>query len=161
MKEAGVAAGLRSTNIRLIDPAQPRGLPVSPNPTRTASVGLFIAFLLSAAVVGIRESMDRALRDPAEVESFTAMPSLAIIPQYHPTPRLLSAQLDDPTKVVCLAEPRSATAEAYRTLGTSILLVSPELKTLLIKSASQRRKNDYGCQCRSRDSAARAARVAG
>jgi len=134
MKEAGVAAGLRSTNIRLIDSAQPKGLPVSPNPTRTASVGLFIAFLLSAAVVGLRESMDRALRDPAEVESFTAMPSLAIIPQHHPTPRLLSTSLDDPTRVICLAEPRSATAEAYRALGTSILLASPELKTLLISS---------------------------
>src|SRR5262249_56241625 len=99
MKEAGVAAGLRSTNIRLIDSGQPKGLPVSPNPTRTASVGLFIAFLLSAAVVGLRESMDRALRDPAEVESFTAMPSLAIIPQHHPTPRLLSTSLDDPPRV--------------------------------------------------------------
>lgn len=134
MKEAGVAAGLRSTNIRLIDPAQAKGLPISPNFARTAYIGLFVAFLFSAAVVGIRESMDRALRDPAEVESFTAMPSLAIIPQHHPSPRLLSTQLEDIIKVACLTEPKSAIAEAYRALGTSILLSSPELKTLLISS---------------------------
>lgn len=134
MKEAGVAAGLRSTNIRMIDPAQPKGLPVSPNLTRTASMGLFIAVLFSAVVVGIRESMDRALRDPAEIESFTAMPSLAIIPQHHPAPRLLNSELDNSMNVLCLIEPRSAAAEAYRALGTSILLTSPELKTLLISS---------------------------
>ncbi|HWY67670.1 MAG TPA: polysaccharide biosynthesis tyrosine autokinase [Terriglobales bacterium] len=134
MKEAGVAAGLRSSNIRLIDPAQPKGLPVSPNLARAGYVGLFIAFLLSAAAIGLREGMNRALRDPAEVESFTAMPSLAIIPQHHPTARLLSSHVDNATQVVCLTEPRSATAEAYRALGTSILLASPELKTLLVSS---------------------------
>lgn len=121
-------------HIRLIDPAQPRGLPVWPNFAQTAYIGLFLGFLLGAAVVGIRESMDRALRDPAEVESFTAMPSLAIIPQHHPAPRPLSTQLGDALMVICLTESRSATAEAYRALGTSILLASSQLKTLLISS---------------------------
>ena len=131
MKEAGVAAGLRSTNIRLIDPAEPNSLPVSPNLPRTGYVGLFLGFLLSTGVIGVRESMDRALRDPAEVESFMSMPSLAIIPQHWPAARLV---IGEATQVVCLTEPRSATAEAYRALGTSILLASPDLKTVLISS---------------------------
>ena len=134
MKEAGVAAGLRSTNIRLIDPAQPKGLPISPNLARTAYIAVFIAFLLSGVVIGVREGMDRALRDPAEVESFTAMPSLAIIPQHRQVPRLVGTHAHDAIQVVSLAEPRSATVEAYRALGTSILLASPELKTLLVSS---------------------------
>ena len=65
MKEAGVAAGLRSTNVRLIDPAEATELPVSPYLPRSSYLGLFLGFLLSAAVIGFRESMDRALRDPA------------------------------------------------------------------------------------------------
>lgn len=133
MKEAGVAAGLRSTNIRLIDPAQPKSLPVSPNLARTTSIALFIAFVLSTVVIAVREGMDRALRDPAEVESFTAMPSLAIIP-HHPTSRLVSTGVDETIRIVSLVEPYSATAEAYRALATSILLSPPELKTLLISS---------------------------
>ena len=134
MKEAGVAAGLRSSNIRLIDPAEPTGSPVSPNFVRTWYIGLFLGFLMSAAIIGIREGMDRALRDPAEVESFTAMPSLAIIPQHRPAARLLVAHAERAPEVICLAEPRSAAAEAYRALGTSILLASPDLKTLLVSS---------------------------
>lgn len=132
MREAGVAAGLRSSNIRLIDPAEPTGLPVSPNLSRTGYVGLFLGFLMSAGAIGVWEGMDRALRDPAEVESFTAMPSLAIIPQHRAGVRL--AACADAVQVICLAEPSSATAEAYRALGTSILLASPNLKTLLVSS---------------------------
>jgi capsular exopolysaccharide synthesis family protein len=134
MKEAGVAAGLRSTNIRLIDPAEATALPVSPNLARAGYIGLFTGFLLTAAAIGIREGTDRALRDPAEVESFTSMPSLAIIPQHRTAGRLLISAAGDEARVICLAEPRSATAEAYRALATSILLASPELKTLLVSS---------------------------
>ncbi|PYY10504.1 MAG: hypothetical protein DMG61_21570 [Acidobacteria bacterium] len=134
MKEAGVTAGLRSTNIRLIDPAGATGLPVSPNLRRTSCIGLFLGFLLSAAAIGIREGMDRALRDPAEVESFTAMPSLAIIPQHHPSPRLLTPRVGEAPQIMCLTEPRTAAAEACRALGTSVLLASADLKSLLVSS---------------------------
>jgi capsular exopolysaccharide synthesis family protein len=134
MKEAGVAAGLRSSNVRLIDPAEPPVLPSSPNLPKSGYIGLFLGLLVSAAVIGIREGMDRALRDPADVESFTAMPSLAVIPQLHRRRSLLTkrACLED---VVCLTQPHSGMAEAYRALGTSILLASPNLKMLLITSS--------------------------
>ena len=134
MKEAGVAAGLRSTNVRLIDPAEATELPVSPYLPRSSYLGLFLGFLLSAAVIGFRESMDRALRDPADVESFTAVPSLAIIPQHRGSPRLLTSKVGEAPQVLSLTEPRTAIAEAYRSLGTSILLASRDLKSLLVSS---------------------------
>lgn len=131
MKEAGVAAGLRSSNIRLIDAAEPPVSPVSPNLRRSGSIGLFLGFLLSAAVVGFKEGINRSLRDPVEVETFTAMPSLAVIP-FRETHKALgeSAARD----VACLSQPRSAVGEAYRALGTSILLTTPQLKVLLVTS---------------------------
>lgn len=131
MKEAGIAAGLRSSNIRLIDSAEPPMSPVSPNLPRSGYLGLFLGFLAGIAAVGIREGMDRSLRDPAEVESFTAMPSLAVIPKRHERKRM---RLDDRGDIVCLSQPRTAIAEAYRALGTSVMLASPNLKTLLITS---------------------------
>ena len=134
MKEAGVAAGLRSSNIRLIDSAETPEDPVSPNLPKSASIGLFLGFLASAVVIGFREGTNRALRDPVEVESFTGMPSLAVIPlreQRESAFAVAKSEID----AVCLNRPRSAVAEAYRGLGTSIMLASPELKTLLVTSS--------------------------
>ena len=84
MKEAGVAAGLRSTNIRVIDAAEVSRRPVSPNFAKASAIGLFLGFVLGAVVIAFREGIHRALDDPAEVEAFTAMPSLALIPEYQP-----------------------------------------------------------------------------
>jgi polysaccharide biosynthesis transport protein len=134
MKEAGVAAGLRSSNIRLIDAAEPPVFPSSPNFPKNGYVGFFLGLLASAAVIGIREGMNRALRDPADVESFTAIPSLAVIPQRRHRRAMLEPSADS-EGVVCLTHPHSAMAEAYRALGTSILLASPDLKSLLVTSS--------------------------
>jgi capsular exopolysaccharide synthesis family protein len=130
MKEAGVAAGLRSSNIRVIDAAEPPSSPVSPNLPKSGSIGLFLGFLAGAAIIGVREGMNRSLRDIDEVESFTAMPALAVIPlrEWH-------KRVDGEFDAVCLTQPRSAVAEAYRALGTSIMLGSPRLKTLLVTSS--------------------------
>ena len=134
MKEAGVAAGLRSSNIRLIDSAQSSIFPVSPNLPRSGYIGLFLGLLASAAVIAVREGMNRALRDPAEVESFTAMPSLAIIPQHRQMTRSPARADRTLEEVICVAQPASAIAEAYRALATSILLASADLKMLLVTS---------------------------
>jgi len=134
MKEAGVAAGLRSSNVRLIDPAELPVLPSSPNLPKSGYVGFFLGLLVSDAVIGIREGMDGALRDPADVESFTAMPSLAVIPHLQRRRSLLTKRVCL-EEVVCLTQPHSGIAEAYRALGTSILLASPNLKMLLVTSS--------------------------
>jgi capsular exopolysaccharide synthesis family protein len=135
MKVSIVAAGLRSSNIRLIDAAEPSRLPVSPNLPKSGSLGLFVGFLISAVVIGLRENMDRALRDPNEIETFTAMPSLALIPERpQARGRMFGRSGRSEEDIVCLTQPRSAMAEAYRALGTSIMLASSDLKTLLITS---------------------------
>jgi uncharacterized protein involved in exopolysaccharide biosynthesis len=136
MKEAGVAAGLRSSNIRVIDAAEVPRKPVSPSYAKASAIGLFLGFVLSATVIAFREGMHRALDDPAEVEAFTAMPSLALIPEYQPESlHVAEADSQKRNKLVSLSKPNSAAAEAYRTLGTSILFSPPELKTLIVTSS--------------------------
>ncbi|HKR29957.1 MAG TPA: polysaccharide biosynthesis tyrosine autokinase [Terriglobales bacterium] len=136
MKEAGVAAGLRSSNIRVIDAAEVPRRPVSPNLGKASVIGLFLGFVLSAIVIALQEGMHRALDDPADVEAFTAMPSLALIPEYQPE-SLQILEPESPTRnnLISLTKPNSAEAEAYRALGTSILFSPPELKTLVVTSS--------------------------
>lgn len=136
MKEAGVAAGLRSSNIRVIDSAEVPRRPVSPNLGKASASGLFLGFVLSAVFIALREGAHRALDDPADVEAFTAMPSLALIPKY--AAGVFEIVEADPQKgngVISLQKPNSAAAEAYRVLGTSVLFSPPELKTLVITSS--------------------------
>jgi len=136
MKEAGVAAGLRSSNIRVIDAAEVPRRPVSPNFSNASAIALFFGFVLSALVIAFREGMHRALDDPADVEAFTAMPSLALIPEYQPESlQIVETDSQSRNNVISLSKPNSVAAEAYRTLGTSILLSSPQLKTLLVTSS--------------------------
>lgn len=136
MKEAGVAAGLRSSNIRVIDAAEIPRRPVSPNFAKTSVIGLFLGFVLSAVVIAFLEGRHRALDDPAEVEAFTAMPSLALIPEYQSESlRIVETDSQNRNHVISLSKPNSAAAEAYRTLGTSILFSPPELKTLVVTSS--------------------------
>jgi len=136
MKEAGVAAGLRSSNIRVIDAAEVPHRPMSPNFAKASAIGLFLGFVLSVVVIAFREGMHRTLDDPADVEAFTAMPSLALIPAYqHESRQIVEADSQNRNDVISLSKPNSAAAEAYRTLGTSILFSPPELKTLVVTSS--------------------------
>lgn len=134
MKEAGIAAGLHSSNIRVIDAAQIPRKPFAPDLPRSALFGLFTGVLLSAATIAVREGLDRRLHGPVEIESFTAMPSIAIIPLRRAPALLRLAQAGKPD-VASLSQPHSAIAEAYRALGTAILFRSTALKTLLVTSA--------------------------
>ena len=136
MKEAGVAAGLRSSNIRVIDAAEVPRRPVSPNLGKASAIGLFLGFVLSAIVIALREGTHRALDDPADVEAFTAMPSLALIPEYvSESLQILEPDSQHRNNVISLGKPNSAAAEAYRSLATSILFSPPELKTLVVTSS--------------------------
>ncbi len=135
MKEAGIAAGLRATNIRVIDVAEVPRRPVSPNLGKASLIGLFLGILLSAIVIALREGTHRPLDDPADIEAFTAMPSLALIPEYGPELQIVETDSQDRKEVISVRKPNSAAAEAYRTLATSILLSPPELKTLVITSS--------------------------
>ncbi len=133
MKEAGVAAGLRSSNIRVIDAAEVPRRPVSPNLGKVGGIGLFLGLIVSALFIATREGTHRSLDDPADIEAFTAMPSLALIPEYS------YLKIDQANRgrdnLISLHHPSSAAAEAYRALATSILFASPELKTLIVTSA--------------------------
>jgi capsular exopolysaccharide synthesis family protein len=91
---------------------------------------------LIAIVIAVCEARHRALDAPADIEAFTAMPSLALIPEYVPDSlRILDPDSRNLNNIISLSKPNSAAAEAYRSLATSILFSSPELKTLIVTSS--------------------------
>jgi capsular exopolysaccharide synthesis family protein len=81
LKEAGLYAGLKSSNIRVVDPASVLDRPTAPHRSLIIAVGSFLGCIFAVVVAFMRESMSNTIRTPDDIEGWTAIPSLAMIPQ--------------------------------------------------------------------------------
>lgn len=133
MKEAGVTAGLRSNNIRVIDPAEVPRSPISPNVPRTLGVAFLGSLTMGLGLAFLLESLDKTIRSADQVQIVSGLPTAGMIPLTASSRlatnsrRSLSGSARQPdfkdaVEVVSMMRPRSKISEAYRSLGTSILL---------------------------------------
>ena len=129
LKEAGVSAGLKSNNFRIVDGARPPTAPIEPNIPRN---------LLSAAVLGLAsgiglafliEGLDNTVRTTEQAQVISGVASLGMIPlgsksaREGPNPkRLVIATSKEAVELVTQVRPQSQMAESYRALRTSLLL---------------------------------------
>jgi polysaccharide biosynthesis transport protein len=111
-KEVGVAAGVGSNNLSVVDKADVPLFPYRPDINRGMMVGLMLGLMAGLALAFVLEYMDDSIKFPDEVERFTGMALLGVIPQ---TSTRTSEAKDQATK-----DPRSALAEAYRSVRTSL-----------------------------------------
>ncbi len=132
LKEAGVSAGLRSSNIRLVDVARTPTSPIKPNVPRNIELGILLGLACGIGLAFVLESLDTSIRTLEEISTISTLPALGMIPQFVTNSSLrkrLTAVSIEPEKsqssaLVTFARPRSEAAEAYRSLRTSILLSS-------------------------------------
>lgn len=152
LKEAGVSAGLRSSNVRMMDPARVPLAPSRPNIPLNTALGLLLGLAGGIVVVFVQEALDNTIRTPESVESVVALPSLAVVPWQastngHTTARTRLRRMflkpepkvevqDDTMALATQTHPKSHLAEAFRALRTSILLSSLQNppKVLLVTS---------------------------
>src|ERR1700723_1799582 len=146
LKEAGVSAGLRSSNIRVVDIARTPTQPIKPNVPRNLELGLLLGLICGIGLVFVLESLDTSIRNTEELSAISALPALGIIPlqlssngNLRKRLKTVSAEIEkaeSPT-LVTYARPQSEAAEAYRALRTSILLSSfgAPPKVILVTSA--------------------------
>ncbi len=99
------------TAAQLISPATVPSSPYSPNWTRNLLMALLAGLALGFAVVFIRERLDDRLVGREDLEEASGAPVLAIVPK---RPRL---EEKNTTKLVARDAPKTAPAEAYRTLA--------------------------------------------
>jgi succinoglycan biosynthesis transport protein ExoP len=135
LKEAGVAAGLRSSNIRIVDNARVPTFPVVPNTPRNLTMSLLLGLLGGFALAVLLEALDTTVRTSEEAEALTGLPSLGFIPHSslldgvsHAARRINSAlpAIGERHSSTLIAQlrPNSEVAESFRSLRTSILLSS-------------------------------------
>ena len=147
LKEAGVSASLKASNIRIVDSAEPPARPVKPRIALNLMVAAFLGLGLGVCAAFFQERMDDTLKGDDDVERLFGLPSLALIPvvppsngDQHGIHRFLQ-----PDKTLALKgngagkDARSswhridlngtqhgALVEAFRSLRTSVLLSTPD-----------------------------------
>lgn len=143
LKEAGIMAGLKSSNINIVDLASVPIDPVEPKIPLNVALGCMGGLLFGMALAFVVENLDTSIRTPADVENYCFLPSLGVIPRValietsKINPRMAAGSLKRFIPPVVMEQRNSGTAEAFRALRTSLLLSSPRTppQVILVTSA--------------------------
>ncbi|HEV2381479.1 MAG TPA: polysaccharide biosynthesis tyrosine autokinase [Terriglobia bacterium] len=147
LKDATVSAGLRATNIHVIDTARPPTIPVRPQKALNLSLGFMVGLLLGVVLAFVREGLDDSIKSAEDVERLIGVSSLAVIPAAgsvragaYGTPAKQNgskASRNGTVALTVLKDSGSALAEAYRSLRTSVLFSTAPRppQTILVASA--------------------------
>src|SRR5271163_1365074 len=144
LKEAGVTAGLRSNNFRIIDAARVPTAPSEPNIPRNLSFALVLGVISGVGLAFLLENMDNTVRTPEQATAISALPSLGMIPLGSKSSnhgasakRLALTASKEVVETVTQVRPQSQMAESYRALRTSLLLsnLGAPPKVIMVTSA--------------------------
>ena len=124
-KEIGVAGGMTANNIAIVDRAQVPQSRHKPSLSRNLALGLVLGLLMGVLLALLLEFLDDTLKTPDDVEQRLRVPLLGIIPK-----------LGKETPQEAFVDPRSAFAEAYRSVRTALQFSTDQgvPKVLLVTS---------------------------
>jgi capsular exopolysaccharide synthesis family protein len=134
LKEAGITAGLRSSNIRVVDPALIPTGPTRPNKTRNIMLSVLVGLIGGIGLALLREYMDNTVKTPDDIETLARLPSLAVVPSLSNSSgkrngrfaKLLKSPViagkEGRAELISHNMPQSQMSEAFRALRTSLLL---------------------------------------
>ena len=162
LKEAGISAGLRASNIAVLDVAEAPDEPYRPKKLYNLSMALLAGLALGVALGFVQEHMDTVVRTPEEVEGLTGLSLLAVVPRSRrkDAPKVATTEPEQVPAVrrTIAAPPLNGTptrsldaghgrpvqwnpdpglSEAYRALRTSVLLGWDETMRRTLVTSSQ------------------------
>ncbi len=144
LKEAGVTAGLKSNNIRVVDVARTPTYPTEPNIPRNLAFALVLGLTSGIGLAFLLENMDNTVRTTEQAQVISGLPALGMIPMGSKNgidstgKKLLTLSSSrEAVELVTQARPQSQMAESYRALRTSLLLsnLGTPPKIIMITSA--------------------------
>ncbi|HYA61763.1 MAG TPA: polysaccharide biosynthesis tyrosine autokinase [Candidatus Sulfotelmatobacter sp.] len=144
LKEAGVSAGLKSNNFRIVDTARPPTAPIEPNIPRNLAFALMLGLATGVGLAFLLEGLDNTIRTTEQAQMVSGLAPLGMIPlgsksmrEGASSRRLAIASSKEAVELVTQVRPQSQMAESYRALRTSLLLSSlgAPPKVIMVTSA--------------------------
>ena len=126
LAELAIAAAGRSA-VRPVGLAEPPSSPSSPKPVRNALLGALVGLILGLVLAGIRDRLDRRIRDPRDLESAFGRPIIGRIPKSRALAKRRPAAKSLPP----------AEAEAFHVLRANLLYYAADrnARSVLVASA--------------------------
>jgi succinoglycan biosynthesis transport protein ExoP len=144
LKEAGVSAGLKSNNFRIVDSARPPTFPIEPNIPRNLGFALVLGLASGVGLAFMLDGLDNTIRTTEQAQNISGLASLGMIPLGSKSARdgpnakrLVIASSKEAVELVTQVRPQSQMAESYRALRTSLLLsnLGSPPKVIMVTSA--------------------------
>ena len=126
-KEIGIAGGVGTNNVSIVDRASIPGAPSSPRVKYNLIIGLLLGLIIGVlAALGL-DYIDDSFKVPEDIERETGMSVIGVVPRPK-LGRTIEAEL---------ADPQSGVSEAFRSLRTGLQFASSEglPKSLLVTSS--------------------------
>lgn len=108
-REIGIAGGVGTNNVSIVDPAEIPGDPFKPNLQLNLILALVLGLFGGVGLALLLDYLDDSLKSPEDVERALGVPVVGVIPRLRNT-----------TPEHALKDTRSAFAEAYRSLRTAL-----------------------------------------
>jgi capsular exopolysaccharide synthesis family protein len=150
-KETAISQSLRSSNIRVVDPAMIPSTPARPAKARNVALAFLVGLVGGIGLALLREYLDNTVKTPDDVETLARLPSLAVVPQFAGSNGTAKKQgllqgfaasngHEKRIELVAQYLPKSQMSEAFRALRTSILLSQADHppQVILVTSALPR-----------------------
>ncbi|MGE3343044.1 MAG: GumC family protein [Vicinamibacterales bacterium] len=128
-RQTGISGELRTSNIRVVDPAEPPRRPSSPNKTLDLLLGLLGGSTLGVLLAFGFEYLDSRIKSPEEIKVHLGLPFLGLVP---------AVGTRTPDELLVNNGVPSHFAEAFRSIRTNVLFSSADAgsKSLVITSTA-------------------------
>lgn len=124
MKEVGIVAGIGTNNISIVDAAEIPFAKYKPSLKKNLAIAVALGLFGGIALAFLLETLDDSVKSTDEVERRIGAPVLSLIPWMRSAKG--SAAGDTNYGLLAFRDPKSALAEAYRSLRTSLVFATAE-----------------------------------
>ena len=132
-EEARIAKASTISNIKVVDPAITPDNPLKPQKKKNLLLGLLLGLMAGVGAVFFIEYLDDTIKGPEEAQRLIGAPLLAVIP-FIDSDEEQKSELQ--TAMITHLRPKSAIAEAFRSLRTSLHFsaINREKQILIVTS---------------------------
>jgi capsular exopolysaccharide synthesis family protein len=136
MKEIGVVAGIGTNNIAVVDRAEVPQEKHKPSLKTNLAIAIALGLFGGVLLAFLLETLDDTIKSSADIEKRLGVPVLGLIPRVPAAE--LQAEDAQGLALHSFRDPKSAMAEAYRSLRTSLIFSTSEgaPRVLQVTSAS-------------------------
>jgi polysaccharide biosynthesis transport protein len=142
LKDIELSGLLRTTNVRVLDPARPAFVPIKPNVRRSVTLALLFGLVAGCVAAVVLEFLENSVTSQADVEEQLGLAFLGFVPR-------VDAKGESPKErdLYVHRQPKSSVAECCRAIRTNLLFMSPDkpFKTLVVTSSGPQEGKSTTC----------------